>query len=123
VGPAADGEWKVKDDEESAEEAGREKLAIKPNGKAKKALNRNGKAKVKRRFRDRLDPERQLRVVFVEKAWGTWNPLEVVNYTQIGSPHAQAPTSRPGSCGFGLDRPGNRPVEGARSPCSERCRD
>jgi hypothetical protein len=38
---------KVKPDDESAEDAGKEKLAIKPKGKAKKKLNSKGKAKVK----------------------------------------------------------------------------
>jgi sugar lactone lactonase YvrE len=38
---------KVKPDDESAEDAGKEKLAIKPRGKAKKKLNAKGKAKVK----------------------------------------------------------------------------
>jgi hypothetical protein len=37
---------KVKADDEPAEDAGKEKLAIKPNGKAKKKLNNTGKAKV-----------------------------------------------------------------------------
>jgi hypothetical protein len=37
---------KVKADDESAEDAGKEKLSIKPRGKAKKKLNRTGKAKV-----------------------------------------------------------------------------
>ncbi len=37
---------KVKADDESAEDAGKEKLAIKPKGKAKKKLNDKGKAKV-----------------------------------------------------------------------------
>ena len=38
---------KVKADDESAEDAGKEKLVIKPRGKAKKKLNQTGKAKVK----------------------------------------------------------------------------
>jgi hypothetical protein len=38
---------KVKPDDEPAEDAGKEKLAIKPKGKAKKKLNTKGKAKVK----------------------------------------------------------------------------
>jgi virginiamycin B lyase len=38
---------KVKPDDESAEDAGKEKLSIKPKGKAKKKLNRKGKAKMK----------------------------------------------------------------------------
>jgi hypothetical protein len=38
---------KVKADDESAEDAGKEKLSIKPKGKAKKKLNTKGKAKVK----------------------------------------------------------------------------
>jgi glucose/arabinose dehydrogenase len=38
---------KVKADEEAVEEAGNEKLPIKPKGKAKKKLNNSGKAKVK----------------------------------------------------------------------------
>jgi hypothetical protein len=38
---------KVKADDDSAEDAGKEKLAIKPKGKAKKKLNDKGKAKVK----------------------------------------------------------------------------
>jgi virginiamycin B lyase len=38
---------KVKPDDESAEDAGKEKLAIKPRGKAKEKLNTKGKAKVK----------------------------------------------------------------------------
>jgi hypothetical protein len=38
---------KVKADDESAEDAGNEKLSIKPKGKAKKKLNDKGKAKVK----------------------------------------------------------------------------
>jgi hypothetical protein len=38
---------KVKADDESAEDAGKEKLSIKPRGKAKKKLNTKGKAKVK----------------------------------------------------------------------------
>jgi hypothetical protein len=38
---------KVKADDESAEDAGKEKLSIKPKGKAKKKLNRKGNAKVK----------------------------------------------------------------------------
>jgi hypothetical protein len=37
---------KVKADDESAEDAGKEKLSIKPKGKAKKRLNDKGKAKV-----------------------------------------------------------------------------
>jgi ELWxxDGT repeat protein len=37
---------KVKPDDESAEDAGKEKLAIKPKGKARKRLNKKGKAKV-----------------------------------------------------------------------------
>jgi hypothetical protein len=37
----------VKTDDESAEDAGKEKLSIKPRGKAKKKLNSKGKAKVK----------------------------------------------------------------------------
>ena len=38
---------KVKADDESAEDAGKEKLSIKPKGKAKKKLNAKGKARVK----------------------------------------------------------------------------
>ena len=38
---------KVKADDESAEDAGKEKLLVKPRGKAKKKLNQTGKAKVK----------------------------------------------------------------------------
>ena len=38
---------KVKGKEKTADEAGKEKLPIKPKGKAKKKLNRTGKAKVK----------------------------------------------------------------------------
>jgi hypothetical protein len=38
---------KVKADDESAEDAGKEKLSIKPRGKAKRKLNDKGKAKVK----------------------------------------------------------------------------
>ena len=38
---------KVKADDESAEDAGKEKLVVKPRGKAKKKLNQTGKAKVK----------------------------------------------------------------------------
>ena len=38
---------KVRVDDESAEDAGKEKLSIKPKGKAKKKLNAKGKAKVK----------------------------------------------------------------------------
>jgi hypothetical protein len=37
---------KVKADDQSAADAGKEKLAIKPKGKAKKKLNDKGKAKV-----------------------------------------------------------------------------
>ena len=38
---------KVRGDDDSADEAGKEKLSIKPKGKAKKRLNNKGKAKVK----------------------------------------------------------------------------
>jgi hypothetical protein len=38
---------KVRGDDESADEAGKEKLSIKPKGKAKKTLNNKRKAKVK----------------------------------------------------------------------------
>ena len=38
---------KVKADDEPAEDAGNEKLLVKPRGKAKKKLNQTGKAKVK----------------------------------------------------------------------------
>jgi hypothetical protein len=38
---------KVRGDDDSADEAGKEKLSIKPKGKAKKRLNHSGKTKVK----------------------------------------------------------------------------
>ena len=38
---------KVRGDDDSADEAGKEKLSIEPRGKAKKRLNNEGKAEVK----------------------------------------------------------------------------